>query len=144
MNNIRKVGLKEEHGRRTPDRAAREWASHRRIASDTTDPLSAFGALIRAIEELLTPVAPRPVFREELHRNLIESSRRQFAQNAVVRHQPSTTAWQQKVSQVFMSASGRVDKRWLWSAAAVGSAVSVAGIVAIALRHRAHPASPAS
>ncbi len=84
-----------------------------------------FLALARELAALFAPVAPRPEFRMNLERTLIAEARQQAAHSALL--------------PVFVETR---DSDWRWvkgaaAAAAVGSAVSLAGIVVYVLRRRA-------
>ena len=84
-----------------------------------------FLALARELADLFAPVAPRPEFRADLERMLIAQARQQAAQAALF--------------PVAIDAREPGERRWVKgaaAAAAVGSAVSLAGIVVYVLRRR--------
>jgi hypothetical protein len=109
--------------------------------------LSPFLALARELSALLLPVKPRPQFRAELHRNLVVSAQRQQAQLLVAlaaREAPSPSMFPQRQAENY---AGRWERelnlgggmRWVVGAAAVGSAVSLAGILAYLMRRHGRP-----
>ncbi|MCU0509015.1 MAG: hypothetical protein MUC34_11575 [Anaerolineae bacterium] len=83
-------------------------------------------ALARELAALFTPVAPRPEFRADLERTLIADARRQSAESVLF--------------PVAIESREGGERRWVMvsaaAAAAVGSAVSIAGIVVYVLRRR--------
>jgi hypothetical protein len=85
-----------------------------------------FLALARELAALFAPVSPRPEFRSNLEGTLIAEARQQAAQFALL--------------PVMVESRDGGDRRWVKgaaAAAAVGSAVSLAGIVVYVLRRRA-------
>jgi hypothetical protein len=109
-------------------------------------------ALAREIAALFVPVKPRSAYRVELHRRLVADARQRQALHNLALDQAEAEA-RGLAPQVL---SGKVwawlnqetggwqpDPRWMIGAAAVGSAVSLAGILAYLLRHRGRPASAA-
>jgi hypothetical protein len=81
-----------------------------------------FLALAREVAALFAPVAPRPEFRSDLERVLVAQARQQAAHAALIPVGIETG-----------------ERRWVKgaaAAAAVGSAVSLAGIVVYVLRRR--------
>ena len=98
------------------------------------------------------PINPRAEFRRELHRSLVAEARRQQAQRmlAISSSAPAGILtgpqglpdrlidW---ISQETSALPG--DRRWVLGAAAVGSAVSLAGILAYVLHHRSRTAASA-
>jgi hypothetical protein len=99
-------------------------------------------ALARDLSTLLTPVQPNEHFHAELYGRLVESARQQQAERSLL--SPATdeasTGIPHRVARWAMSVPGQ-DRRWVLGAAAVGSAVSVAGIAAYVLRHRGRRAA---
>lgn len=84
-----------------------------------------FLALARELAGLLAPVAPRPEFRADLERSLVAAARQQAAQTSLI--------------PMFIEPRESGERRWVKpaaAAAAVGSAVSIAGIVVYVLRRR--------
>ncbi|MCS7221322.1 MAG: hypothetical protein RML36_08415 [Anaerolineae bacterium] len=76
-------------------------------------------ALASGLANALQPVRPRAAFRAHLRRGLIDAARRRYTLRAATSH------------------SGRASRFvWLLGAAAVGSAVSVVGLLAYLLRSR--------
>ncbi len=87
-----------------------------------------FLSLAREIAALLLPVKPRADFRDDLERSLMAAARQQYARGILAAYEP--------VPPLDRDGS---ERRWVIagaSAAAVASAVSIAGIVAYVLRHR--------
>ena len=114
--------------------------------------------LAQEIAALLVPVKPRPDFRRQLHHSLLAEARRDQALRTL--SLPATTPesrWADPQGEVALSlqalhervidwsgqaaASDSVDRRWVWGAAAVGSAVSLVGIVAYVLHLRGRQAA---
>ncbi len=99
-------------------------------------------ALARDLSALLIPVQPSECFHAELYRSLVENARQRQAQ--AVLFPPATdevsTGIPRRVARWVMSVPGQ-DRRWVWGAAAVGSAVSMAGIATYMLRHRGRKAA---
>jgi len=85
----------------------------------------ALQALAAELQKALAPVAPRASFRRELGRELAAVARQQRAPRIVLQRPPNYR------------------RGLLIGAAAVSSAVSVAGLVALLWHHRAQRASPA-
>jgi hypothetical protein len=84
-------------------------------------------AIANEIALLMVPVRPRPAYRYELRRGLVSAARQQRAHRTLL---------------AFASASlGDTDRRWFVGAAVVGSALSVAGLLAYVWRQRARPAA---
>lgn len=82
-------------------------------------------ALARELAALLAPVAPRSEFRADLERSLVIAARQQAAQTSLI--------------PIIMEPRESGERRWVKpaaAAAAVGSAVSIAGIVVYVLRRR--------
>ncbi|NOZ27437.1 MAG: hypothetical protein GXP39_05210 [Chloroflexi bacterium] len=93
----------------SPSALPPELADEARSLMELTDVLAA----------TLKPVRPRPSYREHLHQGLIQAAQRKQTQRALARRHV------------------RVSRRqWMLGAAAVGSAVSVLGVVAYLLRNR--------
>jgi hypothetical protein len=92
-----------------------------------------FLSLARELAALFIPVQPRQRFRDDLERSLIAEARQQNAYGALARYNNAQ----------IVRVEG-TDRRWVIgaaTAAAVGSAVSIAGIVAYVLRHRSERAA---
>jgi hypothetical protein len=89
-----------------------------------------FLSLARELAALLIPMQPNPRFRDDLERSLTSAARQQNAYRMF--------AGYDGVPIIRVEQQG-TDRRWVIgaaTAAAVGSAVSIAGIVAYVLRHR--------
>jgi len=103
--------------------------------------LSPFLAVARELSALLLPVRPRAQFRAELHRNLVASAQRQQAPLLVAlsaQEGPAPLAFPQRQAERYAAWWEREHNqgsiRWVVGAAAVGSAVSLAGILAYLMR----------
>jgi hypothetical protein len=101
--------------------------------------------LAQEIAALLLPMAPRAEYRRALHRSLIKQARNQEAQRLLELADPSHTPFVPDDQPLPYRVAGwitqetatlDVDRRWVLGAAAVGSAVSLAGILAYVLSHR--------
>ena len=85
--------------------------------------LSPFLTLVRELAALVVPVHLRTEFREDLGRNLMVAARQQYARDLLLASpQPTEPAWPAR--------------RWALGAATVGSAVSLASIVALVVYYR--------
>jgi hypothetical protein len=144
-----------------------EWAEVRRLASIIARPatagragqpettpcgrgqtigLAALLGLTRELAGLLLPVRPRTEFRAELHRSLITAARQQQAQRLLAlptREDAATVVAApgrpDRMGQWLELVEGTSGRQWILGAAAVGSAVSVVGILAYVLCHRQRP-----
>ncbi len=103
--------------------------------------LAPYLALARELTGLLVPVRPRPAFRASLEASLLEAARRQCALEKLTIISPATMrpiepawTWRELLSD-------GLDRRWVIGAAAVGSAVSVAGVMAYFWRQRGRRAA---
>lgn len=98
-------------------------------------------ALARDLADLLVPVQPRPAFRAELERSLLAMARQQQARTRlaiapVAEAWPAWPGiWADRVAQCLRLPDDLSERRWVLGAAAVGSAVSLAGILAYVLYH---------
>jgi hypothetical protein len=101
--------------------------------------------LAQEIAALLLPLAPRAEYRRALHRSLLKQARRQQAQRLLDLSEPIHTPFVPEAQALPNRVAGwitqetaslDVDRRWVLGAAAVGSAVSLAGILAYVLSHR--------
>jgi len=99
--------------------------------------------LTRALAEIITPVQPRAEFRDDLSRDLAASARHHYAQRTValsghVNRQLARSDGSREgaVSRKLSPVRGVSGKYLILGAAAVGSAISVAGVLAYALHHR--------
>lgn len=92
-----------------------------------------FLSLARELAALMIPVHPAQQFRDDLEQSLIAAARQQSARLAL-------TGYSQ-LGAVSVEREG-LERRWvIGAAAAVGSAVSIAGIIAYVLRHRSERAA---
>ena len=92
-------------------------------------PLMPFLSLARDLAALLVPVRPRADFRTGLQRDLMAAARQQAAHDRLFDALPAVS-------------SAPDNRRWIWGAATVGSAVSLAGLAAyVWFQHRKQVAS---
>lgn len=93
-------------------------------AAGTVLPLMPFLSLARDLAALIVPVHPRAEFCTALQRDLMAAAQQQAARDRLFA--PGSTP------------NSEVDgRRWIWGAATVGSAVSLAGIAAyVWFQHR--------
>lgn len=94
-----------------------------------------FLGLARELASLLLPVRPSPQFRADLERSLLAAARQQNAQLLVTGFTPPAPSYGVRFTSI--------ERRWVIgaAAAAVGSAVSIAGIVAYMLHRRSEHAA---
>jgi hypothetical protein len=105
--------------------------------SRSTLPLAPYLALSRELSELIVPVQPRADFHAELYHSLVERARQRPANIALLPlPEIEPTAGIPTRFARWIVAAPRQDRRWVWGAAAVGSAVSLAGLVTYVWRHR--------
>ena len=81
------------------------------------------GALLKLAEALaraLQPVRPSPRYRAHLRQGLVEAAQRKRARQMSMSRPPAREPW----------------RPWVVGAAALGSAVSVLGVIAYLVRHR--------
>jgi hypothetical protein len=92
--------------------------------------LAPYLALSRDLSALLTPVSPDDQFRAQLYDSLVDRARRQQSQPLLLplTEDDSDTRIPRRVVRWVANVPGQ-DRRWVWGAAAVGSAVSFAGLV---------------
>lgn len=98
------------------------------MAENSILTLTPFLNLARDLAALLAPIRPQPNFKAALGAHLIDAARQLYAQQALEIRMPaqqlppdSEFDWRDIIS------FGR-ERRWVVGAAAVGSAVSVAGL----------------
>jgi hypothetical protein len=136
---------------------SRTLVADRSKRGDTPPPPDAPPALVpllelaREIGRLFSaPPVPHAAFRRDLHQSLVVEARRQQAQRtlalAPVVAPGKETPWLHDrvigwISQE--TAAMPVERRWVIGAAAVGSAVSLAGVLAYVLSHRGKSAQAA-
>jgi len=115
-----------------------------------TDGLPSLLALTRRLADLLAPVRPRAEFRAELQHSLLASARQQQAKRLLAlptyaAAAPTPAAADPSRIPGWSSLDGIVgDKRWVWGAAAAGSAVSLVSILTYVVRRQHHrPAASA-
>lgn len=98
--------------------------------------LAPYLALARDLTALIVPVRPRPAFRAHLEDSLLEAARRQRALEQLA-ISPATETSSANTTWAWRDLLGEnLDRRWMLGAAAVGSAVSVAGVLAYFWRQR--------
>lgn len=91
--------------------------------------------LARDISALLVPVPVRPAFRAQLEHSLLIAARRQAAQRTLDIEFP-TVELTQGYRELATGMADRMDRRWLMGAVGVGSAFSLAGLMAYVWRQR--------
>ena len=95
-----------------------------KLASNSVVSLVPFLALVRELSAAVIPVRLRTEFRDELQRELMAAARQQYARDLLIWSTPSPP-------------QAKTSRRWVLGAATLGSAVSVASIVAAYyMRHR--------
>jgi hypothetical protein len=100
-------------------------------------PLAPYLALSRELAELIVPVRPRADFRAQLYHSLVAQARQRPA-NAALLPLPElepAAGIPTRFARWVITAPAQ-DRRWVWGAAAVGSAVSLAGLVTYVWRRR--------
>jgi hypothetical protein len=119
-----------------------------RMLNRPAEPLNIypFLALARELSALLLPIRPRAQFRVDLHRSLVASAQRQQAQMLMTLTAQDGAAPPALPQQQVEKYAARLERelgqgsiRWVVGAAAVGSAVSLAGILAYLVRRRSRP-----
>jgi hypothetical protein len=105
--------------------------------SRSTLPLAPYLALSRELSELIVPVRPRADFQAQLYRSLTDQARQRPANVALLplpEIEPAAGI-STRFARWVVTAPAQ-DRRWVWGAAAVGSAVSLAGLVTYVWRRR--------
>ena len=104
--------------------------------------LAPYLALSRDLSALITPVSPDDRFRAQLYDSLADRARRQQSQPMLLplTEEDPQTGLQRRVVRWVASVPGQ-DHRWVWGAAAVGSAVSLAGVVTFVWHRRGNRAA---
>ncbi len=93
-------------------------------ASNSVVSLTPFLALVRELSAEVIPVRLRTEFRDELQRELMAAARQQYARDLLIWSTPALP-------------QAKTSRRWVLGAATLGSAVSLASIVAAYyMRHR--------
>ena len=103
------------------------------MSDDRVLSLAPFLALVRELSALLLPARPRPAFREALAESLLVAAKQMCALQALDIAAPAPQGSQ-------AGAIGR-ERRWVIGVAAVGSAVSVAGLIAYLWHQRSQRAA---
>lgn len=101
-------------------------------------------ALARDLSTLCVPVQPRPQFRIELEQRLLVAARRQQARATLAIPLPSAESapgLRDRMTERLLPPLGDTSRWWMVGAAAVGSAVSIAGLVSYFWRHRGQQAA---
>ncbi|MCX7668944.1 MAG: hypothetical protein N2439_02585 [Anaerolineae bacterium] len=107
--------------------------------ANSTLTLAPYVKLARELTDLLVPVPPRPDFVAGLYTDLLERAhKRQTGGLPVVELEP-TAGIPVRVARWIMNVPTQ-DRRWMWGAAAVGSAVSLAGLATLVWRRRSKAA----
>jgi hypothetical protein len=95
----------------------------KRVSADILS-LAPFLALVRELAAEIIPMRLRVEFRDELQRELMAAARQQYARDLLIWSTPAP-------------AQTKTSRRWVLGAATLGSAVSLASIVAAYyMRHR--------
>jgi|GEM_PF-789603 hypothetical protein len=144
------AGSSEKPGR-AGGSEAQPWADPAGLG-DIALTLAPLLLLAQEIAAMLLPLAPRAEYRHALHRSLIKQARRQQALGLLDLPEPIRSPFVPEAQPLPNRVAGwitqetaslDVDRRWVLGAAAVGSAVSLAGILAYVLSHRGRPAASA-
>lgn len=104
--------------------------------------LGPFLALARDLAALLAPIHPRPEFKEALESGLVTAARQQYARNMLKIPDP-VASWSSAgiMPEPRGLVAGDRERRWVIGAAAIGSAVSVAGLAAYLWHQRGQRAA---
>jgi hypothetical protein len=116
--------------------------------SSTILHLAPFLALSRELSALLVPIRPDAGYRDRLEEGLLVAARLQHARSILDIHVPEIAVpaaapvrAYERVAEHLVSSTGGVDRRWVIGATALGSALSIAGLVAYWWRHRSQQAA---
>lgn len=99
-------------------------------------PLAPYLTLSRDLSAVIVPVQPRSEFRAELYHSLLA----QAAQCLPAADRSPAAGIPVRFARWVIAAPGP-DRRWVWGAAAVGSAVSLAGVITYFWRQRGRRAA---
>ena len=104
--------------------------------------LAPYLALSRDLSALIIPVSPDDQFRAQLYGSLLDHARRQQVQPMLLplTEEDPETGIPRRVVRWVAQVPGQ-DRRWVWGAAAVGSAVSLAGLVTLVWHRRGNRAA---
>ena len=104
--------------------------------------LAPYLALSRDLSALVTPVSPDDQFRAQLYGSLLDHARHQQIQPMLLplTEEDPETGIPRRVVRWVAHVPGQ-DRRWVWGAAAVGSAVSLAGLVTLVWHRRGNRAA---
>ncbi len=125
-------------------------AAHPASLGDVALILAPLLLLAQDIAAVVLPLAPRAEYRRALRGSLIRQARRQRAQRLLDLADPIRTPFVPEDQPLPNRVAGwitqetsslEMDRRWVLGAAAVGSAVSLAGILAYVLSHRGRSAA---
>ena len=99
--------------------------------------LAPYLALSRDLSALITSVSPDDQFRAQLYGSLVDRARRQQSQPLLLplTEEDPETGIPRRVVRWVANVPGQ-DHHWVWGAAAVGSAVSLAGLVTFVWHRR--------
>lgn len=101
--------------------------------------LAPYLELARELTDLIVPVQPRPEFRDGLYADLVERARRRQASALpMVEIEPAGDI-PARLARWIVTVPVQ-DRHWVWKAAAVGSAVSLAGLATLVWRRRSKAA----
>jgi hypothetical protein len=104
--------------------------------------LAPYLALSRDLSALIIPGSPDDQFRAQLYGSLLDHARRQQVQPMLLplTEEDPETGIPRRVVRWVAQVPGQ-DRRWVWGAAAVGSAVSLAGLVTLVWHRRGNRAA---
>ncbi len=95
-------------------------------------PLAPYLALARELSDALTPLQPRSEFRAQLYHSLVASAATGERATAAAVARESLVDIPARLAR-WVAAAPLPGRRWVWGAAAVGSAVSLAGLMTYVL-----------
>ena len=100
--------------------------------------IAPFLSLARDLTVLFAPAPMRPAYRTELEQTLMTAARQLAAQRTLDIQSPSVemaSSYREWAAGMVQPVTDRMDRRWLMGAA-VGSAFSLAGLMALVWRQR--------
>ncbi|MGC8780612.1 MAG: hypothetical protein ACP5UQ_07075 [Anaerolineae bacterium] len=102
-------------------------------------PLAPYLGMARELASLIVPVQPRSEFRADLYEELMERARRRQTAGLPVVEIAPAEGIPARFARWIVNGPTQ-DRRWVWGAAAVGSAVSLAGLATLVWRRRSKAA----
>ncbi len=105
-------------------------------------PLAPYLALARDLSGVLAPIQPRSEFRAQLYHSLMAQAEpaERAAEALPVADRESLIDIPARLAR-WVAAAPLPDRRWVWGAAALGSAVSLAGLMTYVWLRRGHRAA---